>query len=121
MNDQAEYLLLGDTARPERALAAFREGLRLWPESFRPQERARFERAEVIYLLATGDEAAARQLLTRLLGSGGTAEGLNQSLGFAYVELCQRFMLLRPEGRPGRFKEWLQQALMLAANQPEPL
>src|SRR5690606_38653740 len=39
MQDQAEYLLLLDSGRPERALAAFREGLKHWPVNFRPQER----------------------------------------------------------------------------------
>jgi hypothetical protein len=121
MSDQAEYLLLSDPARPQRAVAAMHKALELWPGRSRPQERLAFERTLVMYQLAAGQEADARRLLAELLGPAASQANVEQNTGMAYARLCQMFMPFAPEHRPAPFKEWLQQALLQASRQVEPL
>lgn len=116
--DEARYLLLAYPNEPKRAVLACQEAIANWPPvRLRESELVPVRHLLATYLLATGDEVAARNELRRAKPSVSEAER-TANIGKLLADLCQYFAGLSLNQRPAAYPTWVAQSLRLAPNWP---
>ncbi len=86
--DRARYLLFAFPDDPGRAVVSCQEAIERWPTGSDRRTGLALKRSLAYYLLAAGDESAARAQLASL-GESLTAEQMDRVIGVGLGDLCQ--------------------------------
>jgi tetratricopeptide (TPR) repeat protein len=121
--DQSRYLLLAYPAEAARSVAVCREAIDRWPAVGDRLRQLQLRESLAFYLLAAGQERAAREHLRGLASDVGqelTDAQLDGIIGHGLREVCSAIAgPLPPDQRPAWYRERLARSVALVPDNPE--
>jgi hypothetical protein len=110
----ADSTFLSAPEDPSAAIAIAERAIQAAPDSAEGRILVKQAHSQIAtYLLAQGDEAAARERLARYLLASGDKTAQDRELGERYARLCRNLQHRQQGGYSPKFVDWVKRALQL--------